>query len=379
MKKALVVSATAGFIKGFLINDMKLLQNMGYEVHCAANADSVTTFAADQFFPEIGILFHQIDFSSTSPISKKSIDAYKQIRKLVKEFQFDVIHCHTPIAGAIVRIAAAKYRRKGCKIIYTTHGLTFPKGSSLKSRMIYGSVEWICSWISDGIITINKEDFGQMKKMKCKNVFYINGVGVDTQKFHNVAIDREEYREKIGVKKEDIMILSVGELSPRKNHQIVIKSLAELKDGRYVFVICGKVMVGAGTYEYLKKLSEEFNVRVIFLGFRSDIPEICHCADIAVLPSLREGLGLAGIEALASGVPVIGTDIQGIKDYVVDGKTGYLCPAMDEKVIADKITLLSDAKIREDMRENCIKKAEEFSTSVSFGQMEQIYKKLLNV
>lgn len=88
-------------------------------------------------------------------------------------------------------------------------------------------------------------------------------------------------------------------------------------------------MSNLGTYDFLKKYAVEKNVRVIFLGFRKDIPEINRCADIAVLPSLREGLGLAGIEALASGVPVVGSDVQGIKDYVVDGETGYLCAPTD--------------------------------------------------
>lgn len=97
-------------------------------------------------------------------------------------------------------------------------------------------------------------------------------------------------------------------------------------------------------------------MRVIFLGFRKDIPEINRCADIAVLPSLREGLGLAGIEALASGVPVVGSNVQGIKDYVIDGKTGYLCSPRDADAFADKIQLLSDKEARFSMRKACVEK-----------------------
>ena len=78
-------------------------------------------------------------------------------------------------------------------VVYTTHGLTFPKGSSLKTKIVYGGVEWICSWMTDGIITINWEDYAQMKKMGCKNVYHINGVGVDTSRYHECQIDRETY------------------------------------------------------------------------------------------------------------------------------------------------------------------------------------------
>ena len=73
MKRALIVAATGGFLNGFLIPDMKLLQEMGYEVHCAANGNSVSTFVPEERFASIGVTFHQIDFSSTSPVSKESL------------------------------------------------------------------------------------------------------------------------------------------------------------------------------------------------------------------------------------------------------------------------------------------------------------------
>ena len=77
MKRALIVAATGGFLNGFLIPDMKLLQEMEYEVHCAANGNSVSTFVPKERFASIGVTFHQIDFSSTSPVSKESLTAYK--------------------------------------------------------------------------------------------------------------------------------------------------------------------------------------------------------------------------------------------------------------------------------------------------------------
>lgn len=377
MKRALIVAATGGFLRGFLIPDMKLLQEMGYEVHCAANGLSVSTFVPEEFFASIGVTFHQIDFSSTSPISKESILAYRQYRQLIEQYHFDFVHVHTPIAGAIVRVATVRERRKGCIVVYTTHGLTFPKGSSLKTKMIFGSIEWICSWFSDGIITINREDFEQMKKMACKSVYYINGVGVDTARYHACQIDRYSYRKTLGLSDDDIAVLEVGELSVRKNHKVIIDALAKLNDEKYIFLICGKAMTNSGTYDFLKKYAEEKHVRVIFLGFRTDIPEINHCADIAVLPSLREGLGLAGIEALASGVPVVGSEIQGIKDYVVDGVTGFLCPSNDVESFAEKIKILSDKTVRDAMKEACIAKAEEFKMDISHQQMREIYTQLL--
>ena len=378
MKRALIVAATGGFLKAFLVPDMKLLQDMEYEVHCAANGDSVSTFVPKDYFSSIGVKFHHIDFSSTSPISKESLVAYKQYKELLDKYHFDFVHVHTPIPGAIVRVATMDERRRGSVVVYTTHGLTFPRGSSLKTKIIYGGVEWLCSWMTDGIIAINREDFAQIKKMACKKVYHINGVGVDTSRYHECKINRKAYRESLGISEDDIAILEVGELSVRKNHKIIIDALEKLNDKRYVFLICGKAMTNCSTYDFLRNYADEKKVRVIFLGFRKDIPELNRCADIAVLPSLREGLGLAGIEALASGVPVVGSNVQGIKDYVVDGKTGYLCAPTDANAFAKKIKLLSDKEVRGAMQKACIKKAEEFRLEISHQQMTDIYKELLS-
>ena len=375
--KALVIASTAGFVRAFLRHDMELLQKMGYEVHCAANGVN-HSFEPNEYFDTMSVVYHQIDFAPRSPFSKDTLKAAKQFFELNRQYQFDVIHCHTPIVGAIVRIVGMPaWLLKKHKIIYTTHGLAFPKGCPRKDKIIYGSIERLCSQLCDAVITINREDYAVMKTFARGRVYYINGVGVNVRKFHDVEIDRDEYRKSIGVSKDDILILAVGELSTRKNHRAIIQALHEMNDHRYVLVICGKAMIGEGTYEQLRRLAEATGVRVCFLGFRRDIPEITNCADIAVLPSIREGLGLAGVEALASGVPVIGSAVQGIKDYVIDGKTGFLCDPHDSSMFARRIKELSNPNLREKMRSFCVEKANEFSTEVSYQQMEIIYNEIL--
>ena len=378
MKKALIVTSTAGFAKGFLLHDMQLLQQMGYEVHCAANASNTVTFNAAEWFAERNVQFHQIDFSARTPICKDNYIAAIQYWSLMRKLNFNVIHCHTPVVGAIVRIMTLLTGlRKKCKVIYTTHGLAFHEGCGLKNKILYGGIEYICAFFCDAVVTINREDYTAMRKSGCRKVFRINGVGVDVKKFRDVDISRNDYRKSIGVDENEILILAVGELSERKNHQIVIKALSQLREKNFVFVICGKAMEEKGTYDLLVNLGKDLNVNVKFLGFRKDVPQITNCADIAVLPSLREGLGLAGIEALASGVPVVGATVQGIKDYVVDGETGYLCDPRDATQFARRIEDLTDPAVRHRMKGYCIKKAEEFSIDVSHRQMEEIYKQVL--
>lgn len=377
MEKVLIVTALAGFIKSFLENDIKTLQEMGYEVHCAANENHPGAGNIRRYFEEKNVTFHNVGFSSNSPISKETAKAYKEIKTIIGATKYTMIHVHTPIAGAVVKLAARKERKRGCKVIYTTHGFFFHKGSGKKSWLVYYNVEKMLSRITDMIITINKEDFEAAKTMKCKNVKYINGVGVDTKRIMKTHVDRTEYRKQLQIENEDIMVLSIGELSERKNHQIIIKALAKLNNPKYVYVICGNDMNDSGTSEQLISLAKEKKVRLKLLGLRSDVPQLCKCADIGAFPSAREGLGLAGIELLSAGIPIVSSNVQGIKDYMAEGKTGYMFAPYNEEGFAKGIEKLSDKSTREIMAEQCIENAQQFDISISRMQMKKIYKEIL--
>lgn len=377
MKKALIVTALARFTKSFLTNDIVTLQNMGYEVHCAANIHHAGAECMPEYFKEMNVTFHQIDFSSNKPLSKETTKSYKEMVELFKAENFDVIHCHTPIAGAIARYAGRKQRKKGSVVIYTTHGFYFHKHSSKKNWMVFHTIEDIMSKYCDAIITINKEDYANAKKMHCKKVFYIPGVGVDTKRFRDAVVDRKSYRETLGIQQNQILVLAVGELSHRKNHQIIIKALAKAQIPQVVFMICGNAITNANTKKELELLAKQKGVNLRLMGLRDDIPEICKCADIGVMPSTREGLGLSGIEMLASGLPVIASSVHGIVDYITDGVDGYLCDPFDDVEFATAIKKLLNPELRKVMTENCYKAAEPFDVSHSRKAMQEIYKELL--
>lgn len=377
MKKVLITTALAGFIRSFLKNDIKILQEMGYEVHCAANKNHAGSGDIETFFKENNVIFHQIDFSSNKPISKDTIIAYKQLKELKNKYNYEIVHCHTPIAGAITRLIFNNSRKKGTKVIYTTHGFYFHKGSSKKTWIVYRTIEDLMSRLSDMIITINNEDFENAKNMHCDKVRHINGVGVDTDRFINCNVESNRYRQLIGVNNNDLMILAIGELSNRKNHQIVIKALGKLSIPNAVFVICGNAITEEATTEELKKLATENNIKLLLLGLRKDIPEIIKCADIGVISSTREGLGLAGIEMLASGLPLVASRVHGIMDYMLDNKTGYLCNPYSESEFATSILKLTDKNLRLQMKNECINSAKKFDKSISYKQMKNIYYEII--
>ena len=372
-KQALIVANLAGFAS-FLIVSMKILQEEGYEITYAANANKLEWSDTQKKLTAMGVRFVQIDFDSQNPLSSANRRAYRQLKGLFKESHFDLVHCHTPIAGLLTRIAARRQRRRGTLVIYTTHGFAFTSHSTKKQKLLYGTLEKFGSRFCDAIVTINREDYAAAKKMHCKKVYYVNGVGVDTHRFQSVEVDRGAYRAQIGISPDRIMILSVGELSTRKNHRIIIEAIALLPDHeRYVFVICGNGING-GTGNALQALALEKGVDLRLMGFRNDIPEMMKASDIGAIPSIREGLGLAGVQSLAAGVPLVGSDVQGIRDYVENGRTGYLCDPFDAATFARAIPKL--VAERDTMTEYCCETAAKFDLSVAKAQLKAIYKKL---
>jgi glycosyltransferase involved in cell wall biosynthesis len=284
-----------------------------------------------QFIKDLGCKVFSID-TSRSPLSTGNIRAIKQIRNIAKDY--DIVHCHTPLASIATRLACRGFRKNGLKVIYTAHGFHFYKGAPLKNWLIYYPVEKLCSHWTDILITINREDFElAKKKLKAKRIEYVPGVGIDTKKFADVVVDRDKKLEEIGVPKDAKLLLSVGELNENKNHKVVIEALSKINDPKIHYVIAG---IG-DQKENLENLAKTFNVNLHLLGYRKDVAELYKCADLYVLPSIREGLNVSVMEALASGLPVICSKIRGNIDMVHDGVNGYLFEPTAVNSVADSI------------------------------------------
>lgn len=372
-KKALICANTAGF-GSFLINDFKILIENGYSVFFACNTLEHKWDDTKEKLQSLNVNVLHVNFDINKAISKKNIQAYKEISKIFKEHHFDFVHCHTPIVGVLVRLAAKRFRKKGTKVLYTTHGLPYTEYSKNTTKFIYRSIERKLAKITDGIITINNDDFEEMKTTKCKNVYKIMGMGVDSSKFIDCKVNVSEYKTSLGLPQDKKIILSIGALTNRKNHQIVIKALSKLKrKDDYVYVICGAGLSNEDTSSYLLEIANKYNVNLKLLGFRHDIPNIIACSDIGVIPSIREGLGLAGIQMVLGGLPTIGSKVQGIKEYIWNDENGYLCSPFNEDEFADaikNIDILSKTKIDEKK----LLVYSKFDKKISNEQILSIYK-----
>ena len=378
MKKALMVSHVAYAIELFNIPNIKLLISMGYEVQVACNFDDRSSLSDEKVavlkdkLTAMGVKFHNIPFQR-QPLKPDNLKAYSQLKALIDEEKFDLIHCHTPVGGILTRLAAIASRKKNkTKVIYTAHGFHFFKGAPVINWLIYFTAEKLCSYFTDTLITINKEDFNNAEnKLNAKKVCYVPGVGVDTAFFYENAGKREELLGEISADKDSVILLSVGELSDRKNHGVSIKALSQIRNDKVHLVIAG---TGEKREEFLS-LAKDLGVdgRVHLLGFRTDIPALLKSADIFLFPSVQEGLPVALMEAMSSGLPVICSEIRGNTD-LIDESCGILCPATDVDAFKTAIEkLIADGALRSSMAKSALEESGKYDIKIIEKYMKDIY------
>ena len=373
MKKALLVTHVSGFVPQFEMGNVKILQEMGYEVHYASNYHNPSYGDDNHRLDGTGIIRHQVDFER-SPYSLKNLTAYRQLKKLMEEERFDLVHCHNPMSGVITRLAAHATHTK--PVVYTAHGFHFYKGAPIKNWLLYYPVEYLLSFYTNQQICINIEDYERAKRFfHAQKVNYVPGVGIDVKRIRDVKVNKSNKRKDLEIPKEAIVLVSAGELITRKNHETIIRTMAKLKDKRFVYVICGHGELEAHLKEIVKDLKLEH--QVFFLGYRTDILEIYMASDICVFPSFQEGLPVALMEAMACGLPVVCSKIRGNTD-LVDNNGGILIKPTDVESYAGAILKLgNDKSLRETMGSYNQRIVEKFDVEKISSAMIMIYEDIL--
>lgn len=372
MKKVLFVATVVKtHIMEFHIPYLKMFKEEGWETAVAAKNDYEKP--EDCKIPYCD-RYYNVPFERF-PLKMKNITAYKMLKKIINDGEYEIIHCHTPVGAMITRLVATRARKIGTKVYYTAHGFHFYKGAPVINWLLYYPVEkWLARY-TDVLITINKEDYERAKKFKAKKIFYVPGVGIDLKKFNPGYVDRNIKRKELGVQEEDFVLLSVGELIPRKNHQCVFKALSILKKEQKLenlkYVICG----GGIAEKQLKALAKELDIEsnVKFLGYRQDVSEIYNCCDLFVCMSCQEGLSVALMEAMACGIPVICTNIRENTDLIDDKITGFISDNSPEKLAEIINTARRDAKLCEKVALKAKNKIKQFELGSIEKQMVDIY------
>lgn len=375
MKKILITSTELMMIH-FLVPHVNFLLKNGYDV------DIVCSEVGGKFAELESCFVRKISIRKVelyrSPIKGRNFHGLWQLRKIINDGNYDLIWTNEPVMGVMTRLAAKKARKNGCKVVYVAHGFHFYNGAPLKNWIFFYPIEKIMSRYADTIVVINKEDYYRaQEKFWMKNVEYIAGIGLDTYKFSDCSVMRNEKRKELGFNEEDFVMLSIGELAERKNQIVAVKALAELQDTSIFYVL-----VGTGELEnQYRSIAENAGLKdnIIFLGYRRDTAELCKMADVFVHPSKREGLGIAPLEAMASGLPLISTYVNGMRDYTEDGVTGYSFTNPDDVEAMKKAVV--KMKDNEEYRKLCGKRnidiSRKFDIRKSCQNMKEILDKLL--
>lgn len=370
MKKVLFVSHVANFAK-FNRNFMRWFRQQGWRVYYASAGEE----------PIEDCDYSYVLSFNRSPFSFNNVKAYRELKDIIEKENFDIIHCHTPVGGVVTRLAARDARKRGTSVIYTGHGLHFYKDAPILNWILYYPVEKFCARFTDCLITINEEDYSNVTqhKFKASEIRHVHGVGVSLDRFRiHTPAEKEALRLKYGYRAEDYIMIVVAELNKNKNQKFLIKSVSHMQKR---FPQIKLLLVGKGEQqEELSNMVKELKLdsSVFFLGYRNDIDCLLGMSDVLVTASYREGLAVNIMEAMASGLPVICTDVRGQRDLIKDGENGFLYPINDEQRFSEAVgKLVDNSELADKIRDNNVRDVRIFSIDHVIKEMAAIYKKYM--
>lgn len=369
-KKIMMIASTDNMIWQFMIPHIKHLQELGNEVECVC---SKTGFWFDELKEKYGFVVHEIDFGR-NPLKLKNIKAYKNLKKLQKERNFDFVYCQQPVGALMGRLFAKKFK---IPCMYTAHGFHFFKGCGLANKYVYKPVEhWLAKY-TDVLVTINEEDYQSALKMKAKKVYKINGIGIDGNKMNVEEFDKLAFKKELGLNETDKVVLTISEVNQNKNYIKMLettKRLVEI-DRNIKFISCGTGVWVDKIKNYAKELGIEENC--VFLGYRKDIAKILHITDVFFHASHREGLTLSVMEAMSVGIPCVVSNVRGNRDLIVDGKGGFVVNPEDDETFANKIMeVLNNPELSRNFGEFNKEESKKYTVEAVKKQLEEIYKEM---
>ena len=369
MSKRILITSTDLMMIQFLVPHVINLADNGYEIEIACSNVGGKIEQIKQRLKNAVKKIYVVKLQR-NPFTFRNFSGYKEMKQIINNGAYDIIWTNEPVMGVVTRLAAKLARRRGAKVLYMVHGFHFFNGAPLINWMIYYPVEKMMAKYADIIVTVNHEDYKRARSMNVKRVEYIHGIGINTDRLssENNSVD---IRKELGLSSEDFLIISVGELNKNKNQKTIIKALAQIKDPAIHYLLCGK----GNQLESLKKqvIAEGLEKQIHFLGYRMDVLDICRQADVYVMPSYREGLPVASLEAMYCGLPLLTSNIRGLVDVMENGSSGYMYSPDDYKGFADGICELKKNTV---LRKKMGQRNQEFVKKYS---IEETKKEILGI
>lgn len=342
MNKKILVTSTDLMMIQFLVPHIINLSLNGYDVDIAcSNVGDRIDEVRLKLQPYVKAM--HIVHLYRSPLNLDNFNGYKELRRIIDDGNYNVIWTNEPVMGVVTRLAAKGARKKGAKVLYMVHGFHFFNGAPKKNWIIYYPIEKIMASKADVICTVNSEDFKRAQTFKVNRVEYIHGIGINTDR---LTKDKKckNIRDELGLPLDSFIVLSVGELNKNKNQKVIIEALNILSDKNIHYVLCGK----GDQLEYLQSLVSSFGLddNVHFLGYRNDVVDICSQANVFVMPSLREGLPVASLEAMYCGLPLVVSNTRGLVDIIQNNVSGFIYDSYDSFGFSEGIKKIKDNPVK---------------------------------
>ena len=310
--------------------------------------------------------------------------ALKKIKSIIKEFQPDIVHTHASKAGALGRKAAIS-----CKVpvvVHTFHGHVFHSYFGKFKTHVFKAIERYLARKSTGIIAISKiqkKELTQEHKIASPSKVKVIPLGFDLAAFqNNYTQNRKSVREKYDIHEETIAIAIVGRITAIKDHHYFLDVIQELdkRTNKKIKVF----IVGDGDMksEIEKRIApmKTAGIDISLTSWIFDIAEFNAGMDIMCLTSKNEGTPVSLIEAQASNLPVVSTDVGGVLDIVEQNETGFIIPRINKSEFVSKLRLLiENDEIRNKMKNKGWQNVyEKYSYQRLAKDMDAYYKELLN-
>lgn len=324
---------------------------------------------------------------------KEDKKAYEKIKKIIKEYQPDIVHTHASKAGTLGRLAAAK-----CKVpvvVHTFHGHVFHSYFGKIKTLFYKRIERRLAKKSTKIIAISaiqKEELWKQHKICKQEKLAVIPLGFDLDRFQEkIKEKRFSFREKYQIEADEIAIGIIGRLVPIKNHQLFINAINEVKQKTSKKIrafIIGDGEAKGQLIELLKRIEldyvewgkNEFSATVTLTSWIKEVDWANAGLDIITLTSLNEGTPVSLIEAQASNKPIVTTNVGGVENIVLENETAVITESNNlEEFVAALLKLIENDKLRARMSEKGWEFVQEkFHYSRLAKDMKNLYSSLLN-
>ncbi|MGE6488911.1 glycosyltransferase family 4 protein [Paenisporosarcina sp. NPDC076898] len=297
------------------------------------------------------------------------VRAIFEVRQLLKKTQPDLVATHSSKAGLIGRIAA---RSLGIPTVFTAHGWAFTEGISSEKRKVYITIEKVLGKITDRVITVSNYD----RQLAISNSVLPSH---KIKTVHNGVLPLKKTLPTENVAKAFINILMVARFDVPKKQMDLIQACEKIENlpWQLSFVGEGTHLTEAKQYVQIHHLQE----RVRFYGAMKSIESTLSDSQIFVLLSDYEGLPLSILEAMQAGLPIIASDVGGVKEAVIDEENGFLIPKQNQGILIERLTeLLTDASLREEMGKRSKELFhEQFTFEKMYVQTKSVYQNVVDI